>query len=201
MNVVVDTIFCGLYLVEASYLTRPEKHEDHWHYINRSANLWHVLVGIATYNFITVVCSFIFSDSKLDSLKSVRHIISTIVAIPFIVSVFIENGQMLYVPYFLQSFALISRVQQALNFYIDMGVSGRCYCFRMHTSVLVYCKQLLTFFCASFLDLPMDPLKSKTIIFGLYILSLIYCAISAFQVAEYDQLLKTDDHNDLLKLL
>ncbi|KAK5823126.1 hypothetical protein F5H01DRAFT_317669 [Linnemannia elongata] len=173
VNVVVDTIFCGLYLVEASYLTRPEKHEDHWHYINRSANLWHVLVGIATYNFITVVCSFIFSDSKLDSLKSVRHIISTIVAIPFIVSVFIENGQMLYVPYFLQSFALISRVQQALNFYIDMGVS----------------------------DLPMDPLKSKTIIFGLYILSLIYCAISAFQVAEYDQLLKTDDHNDLLKLL
>lgn len=31
---------------------------------------------------------------------------------------------MLYVPYFLQIFALISRVQQALNFYIDMGVSG-----------------------------------------------------------------------------
>ncbi|KAK3810618.1 MAG: calcium-activated BK potassium channel alpha subunit-domain-containing protein [Linnemannia elongata] len=173
VNVVVDTVFCALYLVEASYLTRPEKHEDHWHYINRSAHLWHVLVGIATYNFLTVVCSFIFSDSKLDSVKSVRHIISTVVAIPFIVSVFIENGQMLYVPYFLQSFALISRVQQALNFYIDMGVS----------------------------DLPMDPLKSKTIIFGLYILSLIYCAISAFQVAEYDQLLKSGDHNDLLKLL
>ncbi|KAF8939014.1 hypothetical protein BGZ58_010935 [Dissophora ornata] len=71
------------------------------------------------------------------------------------------------------SFALISRVQQALNFYIDIGVS----------------------------DLPMDPLKSKTIIFGLYIVTLIYCAISAFQIAEYDQLLGTDDHNDLLKLL
>ncbi|KAF9140157.1 hypothetical protein BGX30_006964 [Mortierella sp. GBA39] len=173
VNVVVDTIFCGLYLVEASYLTRPEKHENHWHYINRSAHLWCILVGIATYNFLTVVCSVIFSDSKLDSLKSVRHIISALVAIPFIVSVFIENGQMLYVPYFLQSFALISRIQQALNFYIDMGVT----------------------------DLPMDPLKSKTIIFGLYILSLIYCAISAFQVAEYDQLLKSGDHNDLLKLL
>ncbi|KAF9907945.1 potassium channel, sub T, member 2 [Linnemannia zychae] len=173
VNVIVDTIFCGLYLVEASYLTRPENHESHWHYIHRSAHLWHVLVGIATYNFLTVVCSFLFSDSKLDSLKSVRHIVSTVVAVPFIVSVFIENGQNLYVPYFLQSFALISRVQQALNFYIDMGVS----------------------------DLPMDPLKSKTIIFGLYIISLIYCAISAFQVAEYDHLLDSDDHNDLLKLL
>ncbi|KAF8947661.1 hypothetical protein BGZ47_008294 [Haplosporangium gracile] len=173
VNVVVDTIFCGLYLVEASYLTRPEGHETHWRYIQRSAYLWRILVVIATYNFLTVVCSFVFSDSKLDSLKSVRHIISTVVAVPFIVSVFIEDGQMLYVPYFLQSFALISRIQQALNFYIDMGVS----------------------------DLPMDPLKSKTIIFGLYILSLIYCAISAFQVAEYDQLLNSDDHNDLLKLL
>ncbi|KAK3846654.1 MAG: hypothetical protein J3R72DRAFT_224548 [Linnemannia gamsii] len=173
VNVVVDTIFCGLYLVEASYLTRPENHEAHWLYIQRSSHLWHVLVVIATYNFVTVVCSFIFSDSKLDSLKSVRHIISTVVAVPFIVSVFIENGQNLYVPYFLQSFALISRIQQALNFYIDMGVS----------------------------DLPMDPLKSKTIIFGLYIISLIYCAISAFQVAEYDHLLDSGDHNDLLKLL
>ncbi|KAF9125351.1 potassium channel, sub T, member 2 [Mortierella sp. 14UC] len=173
VNVIVDTIFCGLYLVEASYLTRPENHESHWHYIHRSAHLWYVLVGIATYNFLTVVGSFIFSDSKLDSLKSVRHIISTVVAVPFIISVFIENGQNLYVPYFLQSFALISRVQQALNFYIDMGVS----------------------------DLPMDPLKSKTIIFGMYIISLIYCAISAFQVAEYDHLLDSGDHNDLLKLL
>lgn len=47
----------------------------------------------------------------------------------------------------------------------------------------------------------MDPLKSKTIIFVLYIFSLIYCAISAFQVAEYDHLLESEDHNDLLKLL
>ena len=51
------------------------------------------------------------------------------------------------------------------------------------------------------LDLPMDPLKSKTIIFVMYIFTLIYCAISAFQVAEYDQLLDSNDHNDLLKLL
>ncbi|KAG0294653.1 hypothetical protein BGZ96_000766 [Linnemannia gamsii] len=173
VNVVVDTIFCVLYLVEASYLTRPENHEKDWHYIQRNAHLWHVLVGIATYNFLTVFCSFVFSDSKLDSLKSIRHIITTVIAIPFIVSVFIEDGQMLYVPYFLQIFALISRVQQALNFYIDMGVS----------------------------DLPMDPLKSKSIIFVLYIFSLIYCAISAFQVAEYDHLLESNDHNDLLKLL
>ncbi|KAF9113087.1 hypothetical protein BGX27_002243 [Mortierella sp. AM989] len=84
-----------------------------------------------------------------------------------------EDGHEIYVPYFLQSLALISRVQQALNFYIDIGVS----------------------------DLPMDPLKSKTIIFVLYILTLIYCAISAFQVAEYDQLLDSKDHNDLVKLL
>ncbi len=51
------------------------------------------------------------------------------------------------------------------------------------------------------LDLPMDPLKSKSIIFAMYIITLIYCAISAFQVAEYDQLLASGDHNDLLKLL
>jgi len=47
----------------------------------------------------------------------------------------------------------------------------------------------------------MDPLKSKTITFAMYIFTLIYCAISAFQVAEYDQLLVNNDHNDLLKIL
>jgi hypothetical protein len=153
VNVVVDTIFCALYLVEASYLTRPENHEKDWHYIQRSAHLWHILVGIATYNFLTVLCSFIFSDSKIDSLKSVRHIISTVVAIPFIVSVFIEDGQMLYVPYFLQIFALISRVQQALNFYIDMGVSGTLgapKAFLLFAAcvlcVMMHCEPLLTFF-------------------------------------------------------
>ncbi|KAG0200160.1 hypothetical protein BGX28_006691 [Mortierella sp. GBA30] len=108
VNVIVDTLFCTLYLVEASNMKRPE-----------------------------------------------------------------ADGHELYVPYFLQSLALVSRVQQALNFYIDMGLS----------------------------DLPMDPLKSKSIIFAMYIITLIYCAISAFQVAEYDQLLGSDDHNDLLKLL
>ncbi|GJJ69862.1 hypothetical protein EMPS_02211 [Entomortierella parvispora] len=173
INVIVDSIFCILYLVEASNLTRPPGHESHWLYIERTRSFWLVLVTIATYNFVTVCCSIIFSESKAASLRSTRHIVSTLVALPFIVSIFMKDGQDLYVPYFLQSFALISRVQQALNFYIDIGVS----------------------------DLPMDPLKSKTIIFVMYIITLIYCAISAFQVAEYDQLLNTDDHNDLLKLL
>lgn len=50
-------------------------------------------------------------------------------------------------------------------------------------------------------DLPMDPLKSKTIIFAMYILTLVYCAISSFQIVEYDQLVQSGDHNNLLKLL
>ncbi|KAF8975653.1 hypothetical protein BGZ46_008945 [Entomortierella lignicola] len=173
INVVVDTVFCILYLVEANSLTRPPGYESHWLYIQRSKSFWHILVAIAIYNFITVVVGLTFSESKMISIRSTRHIVSTLVAVPFIISIFIEDGHELYVPYFLQSFALISRVQQALNFYIDIGVS----------------------------DLPMDPLKSKTVIFALYIITLIYCAISAFQVAEYDQLMGSDDHNDLLKLL
>ncbi|KAF9349428.1 hypothetical protein BGX26_012264, partial [Mortierella sp. AD094] len=173
INVVVDAVFCILYMVEANNLTRPPGYESNWLYIQRSVSIWHLLVTIATYNFITVVLGVLFSESKMSSIRSWRHIVSTLVALPFIISIFLKDGHQLYVPYFLQSFALISRVQQALNFYIDIGVS----------------------------DLPMDPLKSKTIIFGLYIITLIYCAISAFQVAEYDQLLGSEDHNDLLKLL
>ncbi|KAI7830422.1 hypothetical protein BC939DRAFT_281539 [Gamsiella multidivaricata] len=173
INVFVDFAFCLLYLVEASTLSRPTGHESHWLHIQRSRSLWHILVGIAIYNFATVCSSIVFSESKSTSLRSTRHIVTTLVALPFIFSIFMEDGHELYVPYFLQSFALISRVQQALNFYIDIGVS----------------------------DLPMDPLKSKTIIFAMYIVTLIYCAISAFQIAEYDQLLASGDQNDLLKLL
>ncbi|KFH71053.1 hypothetical protein MVEG_03899 [Podila verticillata NRRL 6337] len=173
LNVVIDFSFCFLYLVEASSLTRPPGHESHWFYIDRSRSFWHVLVAIATYNFLTVFFSIVFSDAKSVSIRSTRHIVSTLVALPFIFSIFTEDGHRIYVPYFLQSIALVSRVQQALNFYIDIGVS----------------------------DLPMDPLKSKTIIFAMYILTLVYCAISSFQIVEYDQLVKSDDHNNLLKLL
>ncbi|KAF9585452.1 hypothetical protein BGW38_002343 [Lunasporangiospora selenospora] len=173
VNVVVDAIFCFLYLIEASYLTRPIGYESDWRFIERSETFWHILVVIAAYNFTTVLCSVLFAESKWTSVRSTRHIVSTLVAIPFIVSVFISNGQHLYVPYFLQSLALVSRVQQMLNFYIDIGVS----------------------------DLPMDPLKSKMIVFAAYIVTLIYCAVSAFQIAEYDQLIESGDHNNLLKLL
>ncbi|KAF9962277.1 hypothetical protein BGZ72_008412 [Mortierella alpina] len=173
VNVFVDTLFCTLYLVEASNMSRPAGYESSWLYIERPRSFWHFLVAIAIYNFLTVCCSILFSESKLNAVRSTRHIVSTVIALPFIVSVLIRDGHEIYVPYFLQSLSLVSRVQQALNFYIDIGVS----------------------------DLPMDPLKSKSIIFAMYIITLIYCAISAFQVAEYDQLLQSGDHNDLLKLL
>ncbi|KAG0244238.1 hypothetical protein BGX31_009518 [Mortierella sp. GBA43] len=173
VNVCVDVTFCFFYLVEANAMTRPEGHESDWLYINRSRSFWHVLVGIAIYNILCVFFSIAFSDSKGSSIRSVRHIVSTLVALPFVFSLFIKNGHELYVPYFLQSIPLVSRLQQALNFYIDIGVT----------------------------DLPMDPLKSKTITFAMYILTLIYCAVSAFQVAEYDQLVGGNDHNNLLKLL
>lgn len=121
----IDFSFCFLYLVEASSLTRPPGHESHWLYIDRSRSFWHVLVAIATYNFLTVFFSIVFSDAKSVSIRSTRHIVSTLVALPFIFSIFMEDGHRIYVPYFLQSIALVSRVQQALNFYIDMGVSGK----------------------------------------------------------------------------
>ncbi|KAF9184850.1 potassium channel, sub T, member 2 [Haplosporangium sp. Z 767] len=184
-NVFVDTLFCMLYLVEASTLTRPAGYESHWMYIERDRSFWRFLVAIAAYNFLTVCCSILFAESRISSLRSVRHIISTLVALPFIFSIFIVDGHQLYVPYFLQSVALVSRVQQALNFYIDIGVSD----------VFLIPPRALD------VDLPMDPLKSKSITFAMYIITLIYCAISAFQVAEYDQLLDSSDHNDLLKLL
>ncbi|KAF9304171.1 potassium channel, sub T, member 2 [Mortierella antarctica] len=173
LNVAIDFSFCVLYLVEASSLTRPPGHESHWLYIDRSRSFWLILVTIAIYNFLTVFFSIVFSDAKASSIRSTRHIVSTLVAVPFIISIFMEDGHRLYVPYFFQSIALVSRIQQALNFYIDIGVS----------------------------DLPMDPLKSKTIIFAMYILTLVYCAISSFQIVEYDQLVQSGDHNNLLKLL
>ncbi|KAF9965716.1 hypothetical protein BGZ70_004266 [Mortierella alpina] len=173
VNVFVDTLFCTLYLVEASSMRRPDGYESRWLYIERTRSFWHFLVAIASYNFLTVCCSILFSESKLNAVRSTRHIVSTVIALPFIFSVLNSDGHEIYVPYFLQSLSLVSRVQQALNFYIDIGVS----------------------------DLPMDPLKSKSIIFAMYIMTLIYCAISAFQVAEYDHLLSSGDHNNLLKLL
>ncbi|KAG0235516.1 potassium channel, sub T, member 2 [Actinomortierella wolfii] len=172
-NVFVDLVFCILYLVEANDFHRPAGKEDDIRYIERSWSLYLVLVSIACYNLFNVLCSVLFAEAKWVAIRSTRHIITTLVAVPFIVSLFLPDGHLRYVPYFLQSIALVSRVQQALNFYIDMGLS----------------------------ELPMDPLKSKVITFAMYIVTMIYCAVSAFQVAEYEQLVESGDNDYLLKLL
>ncbi|KAF9159324.1 potassium channel, sub T, member 1 [Actinomortierella ambigua] len=153
-NIFVDLSLCILYLVEASDFYRPEGKEHDMRYIDRTWSFYLVLVTIASYNFFIILCSIIFAEAKWLTIRSTRNIVSTL-------------------PYFLQSIALVSRVQQALNFYIDMGLS----------------------------ELPMDPLKSKVITFAMYIVTMIYCAVSAFQVAEYEQLVESGDNDYLLKLL
>lgn len=56
---------------------------------------------------------------------SIQSLLDAVTAIPFLLSgAFLPDGQFFYVPYFLRSWSVISRLQRALSIGVDIGISG-----------------------------------------------------------------------------
>ncbi|OBZ91782.1 Potassium channel subfamily T member 1 [Choanephora cucurbitarum] len=85
-----------------------------------------------------------------------RAFIETFTTIPFIVSIFMDHGQYLYVPYFLRSWVLLLRIKSVL---------------KIKTNLLMT-------------DKPVDPLKSKLVYLVGTLVALLYNGMSAFQYCE-----------------
>ncbi|KAF9435810.1 hypothetical protein BGZ76_005494 [Entomortierella beljakovae] len=84
-------------------------------------------------------------------------LLDAITAIPFLLSgAFMPYGQLLYVPYFLRSWSVISRLQRALSIGVDIGIS----------------------------DQPYDPVKAKLAVLVAYFIAIIYNGMAAFLYTE-----------------
>ncbi|KAF8980978.1 potassium channel, sub T, member 2 [Entomortierella lignicola] len=160
IDLVVDVLFCILYLVEAQYLINKDTFDypdPKWLFIVRPRPIWILAVAMSSWNLMSAVIRFIFADNKLRFIFSWQTLLDVVTAIPFLLSgAFLPNGQWIYVPYFLRSWSVISRLQRALSIGVDIGLS----------------------------DQPFDPVKAKLIALVAYFVAILYNGMAAFLYTE-----------------
>ncbi|KAG0048287.1 potassium channel, sub T, member 1 [Gryganskiella cystojenkinii] len=160
MDLVVDCLFCVLYLVEAQYLVDKDTTEypnPDWLFVPRPRPIWVVAVAMSSWNLMSALIRFVFADNKWRFIFSIQTLLDAITALPFLISGgFLPHGQYLYVPYFLRSWSVISRLQRALSIGVDIGIS----------------------------DQPFDPVKAKLIALVAYFIAILYNGMAAFLFCE-----------------
>ncbi|KAF9912442.1 hypothetical protein EC991_010529 [Linnemannia zychae] len=166
MDLVVDVLFCCLYLVDAQSLvesrnqisaSNPDYPNPPWLFVPRLRPVWIIAVTMSSWNLMSALIRFIFADNKLRFIFSFQTLLDTVTAVPFLLSgFFLPNGQFLYVPYFLRSWSVISRLQRALSIGVDIGIS----------------------------DQPFDPVKAKLIGLVAYFIAILYNGMAAFLYCE-----------------
>ncbi|KAF9359696.1 potassium channel, sub T, member 2 [Mortierella sp. AD094] len=172
IDLVVDVLFCILYLVEAQYLISKDTvdyPEPAWLFNVRPRPIWVIAVAMSSWNLMSAVIRFIFADNnrkanlmeksrgRLSFIFSIQTLLDVVTAIPFLLSgAFMPYGQWIYVPYFLRSWSVISRLQRALSIGVDIGIS----------------------------DQPFDPVKAKLVALVAYFVAILYNGTAAFLFAE-----------------
>ncbi|KAF9088098.1 hypothetical protein BGX23_007652 [Mortierella sp. AD031] len=166
VDLAVDVLFCCLYLVEAQILVEsrieidvdnPKYPNPPWLFVPRPTPIWIAAVAMSTWNLMSALIRFIFADNKWRFIFSIQTLLDAITAIPFLLSgAFLPYGQFLYVPYFLRSWSVISRLQRALSIGVDIGIS----------------------------DQPFDPVKAKLIALVAYFVAILYNGMAAFLYCE-----------------
>ncbi|KAF9572096.1 hypothetical protein EC968_010347 [Mortierella alpina] len=160
MDLAVDALFCILYLVEAQYLVHKDSTpypNPKWLFVPRPKEIWVTAVAMSSWNLMSAFIRFMFADNRWRFIFSIQTLLDTVTAIPFILSgAFLPNGQWIYVPYFLRSWSVISRLQRALSIGVDIGIS----------------------------DQPFDPVKAKLIALVAYFVTILYNGMAAFLYCE-----------------
>ncbi|KAF9954372.1 hypothetical protein BGZ72_004625 [Mortierella alpina] len=159
MDLAVDALFCILYLVEAQYLVHKDSTpypNPNWLFVPRPKGIWVAAVAMSSWNLMSALIRFIFADNRWRFIFSIQTLLDTVTAIPFILSGAFHNGQWFYVPYFLRSWSVISRLQRALSIGVDIGIS----------------------------DQPFDPVKAKLIALVAYFVAILYNGMAAFLYCE-----------------
>ncbi|KAF8937868.1 potassium channel, sub T, member 2 [Dissophora ornata] len=168
IDLAVDALFCVLYLVEAQYLVNKDWSDypqPYWLFIRRPRPIWVIAVAMSSWNVMSALIRFNFADSKWRFIFSIQTLLDAVTALPFLLSAaFTPQGQWIYVPYFLRSWSVISRLQRALSIGVDIGIS----------------------------DQPFDPVKAKLIGLVAYFVTILYNGMAAFLYCETMFAPKTD---------
>ncbi|KAI9364525.1 hypothetical protein DFJ73DRAFT_956322 [Zopfochytrium polystomum] len=167
LDLVSDTLFCAIYVFDVQWAVshdsdptfqnavENELKGPKWLYINRISQTFYVCVAFAIFNLLSLVCRIMFSEQRLRTILSATTFIDIITSLPFLVAWRIPTAQYLYIPFFLRSTIIVSRLKAVLRL-------------RGATSLL------------NFTDV-----KEKLVILIMTILSIIYVGMCLFQYVEF----------------
>ncbi|KAI8643141.1 hypothetical protein BD408DRAFT_415336 [Parasitella parasitica] len=154
-DLIVDVLLCLAYLVEMKQEADINAYPP-WMYKWRSYDLWFCCTVLSLWNLGSFIMRIFLTGRPFSVMFSFRSLIEIFTTYPFIISLFIDNGQYLYVPYFLRSWVLLLRIKSIL---------------KIKTNLLMT-------------DKPVDPLKSKLVHLVGTLVALLYNGMSAFQYCE-----------------
>ncbi|CAO3626501.1 unnamed protein product [Cunninghamella blakesleeana] len=154
-DMMIDLIFCLMYLVEMKQ--ESDVHLDPgWLYKWRSYDLWKFCQLLSVWDIGSFFMRIVMIGHPLSVLFSFRCVIELLTSVPFLVSNFLDNGQYLYVPYFLRSWVLLLRIKSVMKIKTNLQMT----------------------------DKVVDPLKSKLIHLICTLMVLLYNGMAAFQYCE-----------------
>lgn len=67
MDLVVDILFCALYLVEAQFLIHKDSNtypDPDWLFVPRPRPIWLVAVAMSSWNLMSALIRFVFADNR-----------------------------------------------------------------------------------------------------------------------------------------
>ncbi|TPX37664.1 hypothetical protein SmJEL517_g00575 [Synchytrium microbalum] len=120
----MDVLFCILYLVELQFLySFPVTQEPRWLYTSRPKAVFLVGFGISCYMLVSSFFRIILADRRVAAIFSWTSFVDCLVCIPFVVLYCVPGGDIYYIPYFLRSVLVVSRLRRLLRTGTWLGFS------------------------------------------------------------------------------
>ncbi|KAJ3363111.1 hypothetical protein GGF31_001250, partial [Allomyces arbusculus] len=128
LHLVTDLALVVLYLFEMAALFRtldtkvpmPGFHPP-WLWIPRPFPIYVVGMALAMIDLVAFIARLAISDDLLRTLLSWDTPVDLLTTVPFIVSIFLHNGPLLYIPYYLRSIPCISRLRRFLRIRLELS--------------------------------------------------------------------------------
>lgn len=112
LDLFVDCFMCAMYLHQIAWSVPLPETTPQWLFITRLTFVYDIAVALSIYNLVSFALRILLSADIMRSLMSVHPLIDLVTAVPFVVSLGLQNGRYLWVPYFLRCWYIIWRIKR-----------------------------------------------------------------------------------------
>ncbi|KAH6564138.1 hypothetical protein BASA50_006828 [Batrachochytrium salamandrivorans] len=120
VDVVVDLVSASLYMSEIhinSQIQNSEisNYEPFWLWINRPHWIFYTVAVTSVFNLSSLILRLSFSDNRYIAFFRFGTFLDLFISIPFLVLTRIQNGRLIYVPYYLRALVLVPQLKSVLR--------------------------------------------------------------------------------------